>query len=204
MNQSELRKLVKKLGTTEVARASELKVQTIDSWLNKPGANMRQDNYTKLLKGVQNLTSEATPDMVREEYMDVPVFDIRAAAGAGAFVEDGMPVTHEKFRMNFLSRLTRAPVAMLSVIEVTGDSMEPTMYGGDQVLVDHTVQTIEHGGIYILRMDNTNIVKRCHRSTSDGSVHVISDNTKYPVDVVKSADRMQVIGRVIWIGRALR
>lgn len=204
MKNADLRKIVRKLGTTEVARAAGLKVQTVDSWMHNPTANMRQDNHAKLLSAVEQMMRDASPDPVQEEYLDVPVYDIRAAAGAGAFADDSVPVTHEKFRLNFLSRLTRAPVSMLSVIEVTGDSMEPTIYGGDHVLVDHSVRGIDHGGIYILRMDETNIVKRCHRSTSDKSIHVISDNQKYPVDVVKSADRLDVIGRVIWIGRALR
>ena len=82
--------------------------------------------------------------------------------------------------------------------------MEPTIYGGDRVLVDHTVRAVDHGGFYVLRLDDANIVKRCEKDYATKAVQIISDNPRYPIQSVKSSDRLQVIGRVIWIGRALR
>jgi phage repressor protein C with HTH and peptisase S24 domain len=134
----------------------------------------------------------------------VPVYDIRAAAGAGSAAEDGEPATYQVFENNFLSGLTRAPVRQLSVIQVTGDSMEPTIYGGDLVLVDHSVKSIDHGGLFILRFDDANIIKRCEKDYASKAVQIISDNSRYPVQTVKPSDRIEVIGRVIYIGRALR
>lgn len=214
MNGKELRKAVKKLGTTAVSRASGVKVQTIDSWLNNPSANMLAANHEKVLGAVKDLLvdrGEKVPEdapgtlMVgSSQFIPVPVFDIRAAAGAGALVEDGEAATYQVFEAGFLANLTRAPVRQLSVIQVTGDSMEPTMYGGDLILVDHSVTTIDHGGLYILRLDDANIVKRCEKDYATKAVQIISDNPRYPVQTVKSSDRLHVIGRVIYIGRALR
>lgn len=214
MNGKELRRAVKKLGTTAVSRASGVKVQTIDSWVNSPAANMRSDNHEKVLTAVRELlvdqgekVPEDTPGTFMvgaSQFIPVPVFDIRAAAGAGALVEDGEVSTYQVFEAGFLANLTRAPVRQLSVIQVTGDSMEPTMYGGDLILVDHSITTIDHGGLYILRLDDANIVKRCEKDYATKAVQIISDNGRYPIQSVKSSDRIQVIGRVIYIGRALR
>lgn len=207
MDAKQLKEVVKRLGPTAVHRESGVAVQTIDTWANKDSARMLSPNYEKVEKAVIRMLierGEYAPQASVEEYLDVPVYDIRAAAGAGAIVEDGSALFHEKFRINFIERLTRAPLSMLSIIEAAGDSMEPTIHSGDLVMVDHTVRSVAHGGIYIIRVDGANFVKRCHKSTSNRSIHVISDNPKYPVDIHSSADDVEVIGRVIWIGRALR
>lgn len=213
MNAKELRNAVKKLGTTAVARAAEMKPQTIDSWLNKPASSMKHDNYEKVVAAVRGLMTngdhitEEVPGIVMvgaDQFYPVPVYDIRAAAGAGALVDDGEPQNYQVFRAGFVERLTNSPIGMLSVIEVTGDSMEPTMYGGDQVLVDRTIKTITIDGIYILRLDEAIIVKRCAKDYATKAIQIISDNARYPIQTVKASDRLQVIGRVIWIGRALR
>lgn len=138
-----------------------------------------------------------------EAFLTVPVYDIRASAGAGALVEDGPPTTHQVFRENFLRRLTRTSLDNLSVIQVSGDSMWETLHDGDAVLVDRSVTRIVKDGIYILQLEGELLVKRCARDLEDGSVLVISDNPKYPQQRVKKADRLSVLGRVIWMGRAV-
>lgn len=214
MNAKDLRKAVKRLGTTAVARAAGMKPQTIDSWLNNSAASMKQENHEKVVKAVAELLSDGgengpdeMPKVVQlgnEHFYPVPVYDIRAAAGAGALAEDTEPASYQVFRAGFVERLTGSPLDALSVIEVTGDSMEPTMYGGDQVLVDRSIRSVTHDGIYILRLDDAVIVKRCAKDYATKAIQIISDNEKYPMQTVKSSERLAVIGRVIWIGRALR
>lgn len=175
---------------------------------------MVQANHEKVAKAVNDMLDDQgqrvpaeVPNSLRvgsEDFYPVPVYDIRAAAGAGALADDGEPATYQVFRANFVENLTGAALSLLSVIEVTGDSMEPTMYGGDQVLVDRSIRSITHDGIYILRLDDAIIVKRCAKDYATKAIQIISDNQKYPIQTVKSSDRLQVIGRVIWIGRALR
>lgn len=208
MNTKALKQKVGKIGVPAVAKASGVNRTTLYEWLKHPTQNLGVDRHNAVVKAVQELTNEPeTAEMVKiggEEFLPVPIFDIRAAAGAGAFADDGDPIAYQAFRLSFLQRLTRAALSHLSVIEVAGDSMEPTIYGGDQVLVDHSIRTVDHGGLYILRLDDANIVKRCEKDYSTKAVQIISDNQRYPIQTVKSSDRLQVIGRVIWIGRALR
>ena len=57
----------------------------------------------------------------------------------GTFAEI-QPATRFGFDERWLARLTRAKSASLSIIHVLGDSMEPTLSDGDEVLVDASDQ----------------------------------------------------------------
>lgn len=148
----------------------------------------------------------ANPDAVligKDHFWPVPVFDIRAAAGAGALVEDGDPTTYQIFRDQFLQRVTRAPLASLSVIQVGGDSMWETLHDGDHILVDRSVNRVVKDGIYVLRYDDELLVKRCQRDLQSGAVIISSDNPRYKPMTVSDPRILDVIGRVVWIGRSV-
>lgn len=138
-----------------------------------------------------------------DSVLSVPIYDIRASAGAGALVEDGEPTGYQPYREQELHRLTKADTANLAVIQVAGDSMWETLHDGDKVLVDRTVDRIVRDGIYILAFEGELLVKRCQRDLENGHVIVKSDNPAYDTFRITNGDRLDVIGRVIWIGRAL-
>lgn len=138
-----------------------------------------------------------------EPFMSVPIYDIRASAGAGALVEDGEPTGYQPYREQELLRLTRASTMDLAVIQVAGDSMWETLHDGDKVLVDRTVKRVVRDGIYILAFEGELLVKRCQRDLQNGDVIVKSDNPAYDSFRITDSDHLDVIGRVIWIGRAL-
>lgn len=143
------------------------------------------------------------PRVADDEFLTVGVYDIRAAAGAGALVEDGEPESYQAYNRQELSRLTRADTDRLAVIKVGGDSMWETLHDGDRVLVDRTVDRIVRDGIYIISIEGELLVKRCQRHPETGEVIVKSDNPAYDTFRISSPDILDVIGRVIWIGRAL-
>jgi phage repressor protein C with HTH and peptisase S24 domain len=138
-----------------------------------------------------------------EPILTVPIYDIRASAGAGALVEDGAPTGFQPYREQELSRLTTSGTENLAVIQVAGDSMWETLHDGDKVLVDRTVNRVVRDGIYILAFEGELLVKRCQRDLQSGDVIVKSDNKAYDTFRITDSDRLDVIGRVIWIGRAL-
>ncbi|MEO0975995.1 MAG: helix-turn-helix transcriptional regulator [Pseudomonadota bacterium] len=152
-----------------------------------------------LLTGKKSALSPSSDD----PFLTVPIYDIRASAGAGALVEDGTPTGFQPYREQEISRLTRASTTDLTVIQVAGDSMWETLHDGDKVLVDRTVTRIVRDGIYILSFEGELLVKRCQRDLENGHVIVKSDNPAYDSFRITDGDRLDVIGRVIWIGRAL-
>jgi phage repressor protein C with HTH and peptisase S24 domain len=136
--------------------------------------------------------------------IEVPVLDVDASAGFGAIASDESSYTRFGFDEKWLRRLTGAKGASLSIVSVLGDSMEPTLSDGDEVLVDAS----DHGsrlrdGIYVLRSDDTLVVKRIAIKPGAKQITISSDNPAYPSWNDVDREGVAVIGRVIWFGRAL-
>lgn len=148
----------------------------------------------------------AAPATVYDEdlYISVPVYDIRAAAGAGAMNDpDGNPLFHYPFPRDWLGAITRAGREFLAMIRVDGDSMEKTLFNGDYVLVNRSVRQIGRDGIYVLRYSDWDElrIKRCIRSARTKLLTIKSDNPLYdPEEGVRDED-IAVEGRAVWLSR---
>lgn len=126
---------------------------------------------------------------------------IGASAGPGSLADDEYAQSMG-FAPQWLRRLGSDP-AKLSLIVVDGDSMEPTLGDGDDIMVDHSAATGPlRDGIYVLRMDDVLLVKRLAMGPS-GKLSIRSDNPQYPAWEDISADSVNIIGRVVWTGRRL-
>jgi hypothetical protein len=134
----------------------------------------------------------------------VPRLDIGAAAGAGALGEEERAVAHIAFDPGWLRRIARGPADSLSIIRVQGDSMVPTLADGDDILVDRGDAAARfRDGIYVLRVEEALVVKRCAVNPAARTVSIRSDNPAYPAWPDCEIDRIHVIGRVVWAGRRL-
>ena len=130
------------------------------------------------------------------EWADIPRLALGASAGPGALATDEVPVGRLRFSSRWLKAQGLDP-AMLSVIEVEGDSMEPTLRDSDQILVDRTPRPLR-AGIHVIRVDDVLLVKRLEAGAA-GMIRVISDNPAYPRMERPMAD-VDVVGRVVWKG----
>lgn len=134
----------------------------------------------------------------------IPKLAIGASAGAGALVDKEAVHSAVAFDPRWL-RDMGADARSLNIIRVEGDSMAPTLNDGDDILVDGSLDGMRlRDGIYVLRMDDALMVKRVTRAPGQGRIAVISDNAHYKSwdDLPLSA--VQLLGRVIWIGRRIR
>lgn len=126
---------------------------------------------------------------------------VGASAGPGSLADDEYAESMG-FSPKWLRRLGTDP-AHLSLIVVDGDSMNPTLGDGDDIMVDHGAASRPlRDGIYVLRMDDVLLVKRIAMSPS-GKLTIRSDNPRYPDWEDVSADSVNIIGRVVWTGRRL-
>ncbi len=131
------------------------------------------------------------------EWVDVPRLDLGASAGPGA-VPPGDEAAFDTFRFSrrWLAEqgLERA---QLSAITVEGDSMEPLLHDGDEILVDRAPRAFRDG-IHVVRLGDTLMVKRV-ASAGPGRVALLSQNMAYP-PVEVAAEEVAIIGRVVWKG----
>ena len=139
------------------------------------------------------------------DLVHVPVLDVAASAGHGALAEMESKTAQFGFDEDWLKKLTQSKAASLSIIRVLGDSMEPTLFDGDEVMVDlGDGQSRLRDGIYVLRMDDMLSVKRVAIEPQGKRVSVLSDNPAYPSWRGLEKRTINIVGRVLWFGRALR
>jgi phage repressor protein C with HTH and peptisase S24 domain len=138
-----------------------------------------------------------TPD-----YLSIPVFDLRAAAGAGALAQDNEPAGHLMFREQWLRRMA-SDIHRLFVLEISGDSMWETLHDGDHALVDPAQTNPRREGLYVIRIDDMLQVKRISMHPVTRLLTVKSDNPAYRTFDNIKPDEITIMGRVIWIGRSL-
>lgn len=139
------------------------------------------------------------------ELVQVPMLNIEASAGHGALAEMEAKSAQFGFDPGWLRKLTASSAPRLSIIGVRGDSMEPTLSDGDDVLVDlGDGQSRLRDGIYVLRMDDTLSVKRVAIEPQGRRISVSSDNPTYPSWQGLERRAVNVVGRVLWFGRKLQ
>jgi phage repressor protein C with HTH and peptisase S24 domain len=138
------------------------------------------------------------------DYVHIPRFEVVASAGGGAMVHSEQIVDYLSFRADWVRSALGVSVGDLALISVIGDSMEPSLSEGDVVLLDMTTRSVLDGSIYALQLNGGLLVKRIQRML-DGSLVVKSDNARYDTETVSEdkADRIKIIGRVVWVGRRL-
>ena len=124
---------------------------------------------------------------------NLPIREVRPAAGSGADVFGEEVVGYVPFRADWLKERSIDP-AQADVAQVSGDSMEPTLPDGCQILVDRSRRELQPKHIYVLRNEDGLVVKRvdCNR---DGW-WVISDNPAWlPVSLSEDTN---IVGEVRW------
>ncbi|AOL95306.1 S24 family peptidase [Porphyrobacter sp. LM 6] len=130
------------------------------------------------------------------EWVDVPRLDLGASAGPGRVAGDEAAFDTFRFSRRWLAEqgLERA---QLSAITVEGDSMEPLLNNGDEILVDCSPRAFRDG-IHVVRLGDTLMVKRV-ASMGAGRLALLSQNLAYP-PVEVAAEEVAIIGRVVWKG----
>lgn len=132
---------------------------------------------------------------------------VQAGMGGGVEISEEPAGEPFYFRRSWLESVLGTNQAMLRVISLRGDSMEPTLHDGDVALV-RIGEAGEDGyggvnGIFALWDGTGLLVKRVQ--TIPGSpprLRILSDNQLYtPYDV--ATDEVHIIGEVIWRGGRL-
>lgn len=161
-----------------------------------------------------SLTGRERSDFA-DEFARIPLHNALLAAGAGANNHTEEIIEHLAFRTDWLHRIgTRAADARLA--RVQGDSMSPTLFAGDMVMIDTARTSIpshqrnatdrRRSAVYALIDNGEARIKRIERPAEDVMI-LVSDNPDHPPEYRSGKvdlAAIQIIGKVIWWGHTER
>lgn len=139
---------------------------------------------------------EEKSSQTRGEWVEVPRISLEASAGPGATAAEEIPFDAFRFSRRWLRENGLEP-AQLSAIRVMGDSMDPLLRDGDEILVDRTPRPFREG-VHVIRLGEALHVKLL-QAVPPGRLRLISKNAAYEPVEVEMSD-VDVVGRVVWKG----
>lgn len=127
------------------------------------------------------------------------MLDLSASAGNGSFVTGDITSYTQavEFENRYFSQVfQRASAKGLAIINVDGDSMEPTIGNGDLLFVDTTKAAYQGDGVYVFSYGENLYVKRLQFAGDE--LLVISDNPLYKEWKVTAENehKFQIHGKV--------
>ncbi len=128
------------------------------------------------------LTGKNENNIINDNLSDgykIDVLNIKASAGTG--IENHIVEVIDTIILD--KNLFKTPINpnKIKLIQVSGDSMFPTLNDGDFVVID---EAKSHGvdGIYAINLHNQILIKRL-KFKLDGTIQIISDNKDYEMEI---------------------
>jgi phage repressor protein C with HTH and peptisase S24 domain len=142
----------------------------------------------------------------QQAYITVPKLSVEASAGGGSEVESAEDVAleHYVFRKSWVRDALQTDPSNLRLLDIRGDSMEPTLNDGDIILVDTSKKTPSPPGIFILHDGLGLVAKRLQMvpNSQPAKLSIVSDNTQY-APYERDLSDVRIIGKVVWFAREL-
>ncbi len=190
-----------------IKNKSELKIEELKKLENYFEVDLSnfisRDNLKNQLKSyikIQELN-------LNSDCLNIPVRgEVNASMGYGVTIYDETQTGVYSISKKLAKDLNISSTSS-EIIFASGDSMYPTIEGGDSLLVDKSKTEIYDGRIYCVRIDGQLYAKRLQK-IPPATIVVISDNLKYKsfdIDLSKKIDYdFAVIGEIKWWGRIAR
>lgn len=179
----------------ELATAAGVHRNTIGRFLN--GRGVPDDGPLDLMLARIGATRDELfrADPSEAELLEVTIYDIDVAAGPGRFLTDEAVIGRWPFPREWAERQWGRD-AQLAMVRVSGDSQEPELRDGDQVVINLANRRGE--GLSVVRLDDALLIKRVQRE--GGTLRLTSNNPGYKdvlVDLAADGDRFEVVGRAL-------
>lgn len=147
---------------------------------------------------------------------NIPEVDARTGAGLAADgatinVPDGAYIVSEdqvrgtwSMPLDYLRFELRVPKLAVRLVEVIGDSMQPTLYPGDRIMVNTADRRPSPPGIFALWDGLGLVVKRVeHIPNTDPLIYRISSDNPHHATYERTEEEVNIVGRVVWYGRRI-
>lgn len=129
----------------------------------------------------------------------IPLYNVTGSAGGGLLNDHEHVEKVIYCSQFFIHQVLGVPPAVLCMIHVTGNSMEPDLPSNSIVFVDRRGTDAKPDGIYVIRVEGTIMVKQLQRLPG-GIIVVSSINTTYKAFEITPAnppDDFAILGRVV-------
>ncbi|MEF3074078.1 S24 family peptidase [Methylobacter sp. Wu1] len=140
-----------------------------------------------------------------DDYLYIPLYDVRASAGHGAWNDSENIKCYLAFRREWIQHELGGASDQLCLVYVAGESMETALHDNDVVMVDLSSKELVTEGIYALIMDGRFLLKRL-QILPGKKISISSDNKAYQSFIVEDgldSPDLYLVGRAVWIGRKL-
>jgi phage repressor protein C with HTH and peptisase S24 domain len=157
-----------------------------------PGAREPTPSY-----GMEPILAWEHPDDLPDgEFVMVPRLDVHLSPGGQ--VEIGLANDNPQVFSAEWVRQRRLKPGKLAAMRATGESMEPTVYDGDNLLIDTSQTDVVDGKVYALWYDGGERVRRLFRLPG-GGLRIKSDNPSHGTIELGPdyGGHVRVIGRVV-------
>lgn len=176
----------------------------------KAGTELKLSDVRKIENHFNvNLTGcNQNVDNLDNDFIDIPVRgEVYASMGSGITVYNEEQTGTYKISRE-LARDIGVSLSNTQMIFASGDSMMPTIEGGDSLLIDLSKKEVYDGRIYCVKIDGQLYAKRLQK-IPPYKIKVISDNKEkydpFYIDFSKEIDfDFEVIGEIRWWGRVAR
>lgn len=165
------------------------------------------DEEISLIEGYYNISILNRSPLSDDNCANISVYgNVSASMGYGIQVYDEKQTGVYSISRKLAHDIGISPENS-TMIFAKGDSMEPTIVGGDSLLIDKNKTEVYDGSIYCVRIEGQLYAKRLQK-IPPSTIAIISDNQKYKtfeIDLKKQIDfDFEIIGEVRWWGRVAR
>lgn len=168
---------------------------------NELKISVLEKNHIKKYRTLDEYGKKAVDDLLDNEYercqeenkikvIQLPLSELKVSAGIGSWIEDNRYGTIE------VADTPQSRKADL-VIEINGNSMEPTYHNGDNVLV-RLQPSVDIGEIGVFVKDSEGYIKEL------GKNRLISHNKEYEDIILNEYSNINCVGKVIGIAEVIR
>jgi phage repressor protein C with HTH and peptisase S24 domain len=158
-------------------------------------ARVRGDFWKTYSAGLaSHLRQPSVAYTVDGDFVLLPHYDVRAAAGHGALVEDEPSAKRWAFQRQWLAHEVRVPVQRLALIDIAGDS-HPDLDDGDVVLIDRGDVERFREGTFVFQVDGALFIKKF--ALRDGRLRMVTRSGDQDIDTLLATPDLRIIARVI-------
>lgn len=148
----------------------------------------------------ENTIDDIAKDIVDKNAETLEYIHINPSCGSGTICVDEPEITPITLGTELIKNVLKiANPKNLKIFKASGDSMEPTIYNDDILIVDIGNKDYINGGVFIINKNNDFFCKRLQLKIN-GNLDIISDNSKYQVETIKKDNdyiTLTIVGKVL-------